>query len=239
MRRPMADQLGSNREAYCDRPPGSRLANTSKKPLSVPPFVARRRSKVSTGHAGPLVSASVLTAGAGNHSERRAPVQLPPSDLDPAGHARLSYQQGRGRLQGRLRRGDLAPDPAQRADPRRRGRDRDADADGPLRARLGAVAGQVRPGVRRGAGTAPGRARSGAQAARLALAVLLRHGVPYLPVDGLRDAHSIEPWFRGPRLPKWSAAGRSGPLCSMTWRTGRTRCCCRSYSRRRGGRQAR
>ena len=50
--------------------PGSRQANTSKKPPSVPPFAALRRSKASTAQAGAPASASVLAAGAGNHSER-------------------------------------------------------------------------------------------------------------------------------------------------------------------------
>ena len=56
-------------------PPGDHV----EKPLSVPPFAARRRSKISTAHSGTSASASVLTAGAGNHSARSSP----PKSISP------------------------------------------------------------------------------------------------------------------------------------------------------------
>jgi len=53
--------------------PGSRQAKTSKKPPSDPPFAVRRRSKTSTAQNGAPVSARVLTAGAGDHTDRSSP----------------------------------------------------------------------------------------------------------------------------------------------------------------------
>ena len=61
-------------------------------------------------------------------TERKARVQLPAADLDRAGRARLSYQQADALFSEGLRRRDLAPAQALRADPRCRDRNRDAGA---------------------------------------------------------------------------------------------------------------
>ena len=100
-------------------------------------------------------------------TDRRARVQLPPCDIDPAqrpGAAVLPA--GRRPVQGRVRRRDPAPAAAQRADPRRRSRRVDSDADGQERPHIGRLAGQVRAAVRRGPGPLAGAQRPGSAAMR-------------------------------------------------------------------------
>ena len=88
---------------------------------------------------------------------RRARVPLPAADLDPSGHARLSYQQAETLFSG-------ASGGATLHQLRHSALTHDADADSPVRSCVGAVAGEVRPGERRGAAAAPGRARPRPQA---------------------------------------------------------------------------
>ena len=94
-------------------------------------------------------------------TERKARVPLGPADLDPSGRARLSYQQAEDLFKAASGAQDPAPAPALRAESRRRGRGQHTHADGPFRPHVRPVAGEVRPGERRGAAAAPGRARPG------------------------------------------------------------------------------
>ena len=76
--------------------PGSRQANTSKKPRSVPPFAVRRRSKASTAQVGAPVSASVLAAGAGNLSDRSS-LRKAFTRRNPAGIRPTAHRPGHGK----------------------------------------------------------------------------------------------------------------------------------------------
>jgi hypothetical protein len=96
-------------------------------------------------------------------TDRKALVQLPPGDIDPAtGRARLSYSHGEALFKAASGGATFAPTAPLCTDPRRRGRHVGPDADGPLRSHVSPVAGAVRPGFRRGAAAASGRARPGA-----------------------------------------------------------------------------
>ena len=111
-------------------------------------------------------------------TDRRARVQLPPCDIDPAsGRARLSYRQAEdlfkaasgGATLHQLRHSALTHDAEARGV--------DSDADGQERPHVGRLAGQVRAAVRRGPGPLAGAQRPGTAA----VAVQLRR--PCLPDD--------------------------------------------------------
>ena len=98
----------------------------------------------------------------------------------PSGYERLSYRRCRRAVhRGHRRRArravDAAPAPAQRAHPRRRAGRVDAVAHGAVRPHLHTIAGQVRPGLRRGAAALAAGTRP-SEAALSTAGALLRPG---------------------------------------------------------------